>query len=114
MNEKGDVPCAKLLDEQVTEEVVVPREVRHVHDLGKPPRGSGGGIVSAPVFGHLECPRGRHGLAWWAGWWWYGVELRVDRMGLIALRTRTHQTDDAIPVTGHASSHDSPSHMGQG
>lgn len=70
MNEERDASCAKLLDEQVTEEVVVPREVSHVHDLCEPPCGDGRGIVSAPVFGHLRCPRGQRGLAWWAGWWW--------------------------------------------
>ena len=63
VNQKGDAPCAKFLDKQVAEEVGVPREVRHVHDLCEPPRGGGRGIVSAPVFGHLDCPRGRRGLA---------------------------------------------------
>ena len=76
MNEKGYAPCAEFLDKQVTEEVVVPREVRHVHDLGEPPRGDGRGIVSTPVFGHLDCPRGLRGLASWTGWWWYGVGFR--------------------------------------
>ena len=41
MNKERDTSCAKLLDEQVTEEVVVPREVSHVHDLCEPPCGGG-------------------------------------------------------------------------
>lgn len=41
----GDHRRAELLDEEMGEEVVVAREVLHVHDLGEPPcwRGGGGG-----------------------------------------------------------------------
>jgi hypothetical protein len=110
VNKKGYAPCAKLLDKQVTKEVVVPREVRHVHELGEPPRGGGRGIVSAPVFGHLDCPRGRRGLAYLTGWWWYGTGLWWTGC-MIAPRTRT-LTDDAL--LGHAPSHGHRMHMGQG
>ena len=54
--------------------------------------------MSTPVFGHLECPRRRRGLAWWTGWWWYGTGLRWTGW-MIAQRTREPLTDDAIPVT---------------
>ena len=35
--DKRDLCVAELLDEEVAEEVVVAREVLHVHDLGRPP-----------------------------------------------------------------------------
>ena len=37
VHDEGDVAGAHLFDEQMAEEVVVPGEVAHVHDLGWPP-----------------------------------------------------------------------------
>ncbi len=37
MDDKGKAAGSEFLDEQVTEEVIVAREVAHVHNLGWPP-----------------------------------------------------------------------------
>ena len=37
MDDERETTCAELLDEEVAEEVIVAREVAHVHDLGRPP-----------------------------------------------------------------------------
>jgi hypothetical protein len=37
MDEKGDVPRAEFLDEEVGEKVIIAREVVHVHNFGGSP-----------------------------------------------------------------------------
>ena len=53
MDHEGETTCAKFLDKEVAEEVVVARKVLHVHNLGGSPcalEDGGGGA----------CDRGRH------------------------------------------------------
>ena len=37
VHDKRDIACSEFLDEEVAEEVVVPGQIPHVHDLGRPP-----------------------------------------------------------------------------
>ena len=37
VHDERDIACSEFLDEEVAEEVVVPGEIAHVHDLGRPP-----------------------------------------------------------------------------
>ena len=52
MDDERETTCAELLDEEVAEEVIVAREVAHVHDLGGPP--------TALEDGRAGARRGRH------------------------------------------------------
>lgn len=54
VNHEGKTTCAKFLDKEVAEEVVVARKVLHVHNLGWSPCALEDGGAGA-------CDRGRHG-----------------------------------------------------